>query len=165
MSLCSLGEDVVATGSSRLSNPQDVLGNENCKLKNKKGKVLMEDKRGKGLRSTIQRGKSKVDNSTTFAPSYNLLQILSNEPTCSKYWDDEDVCSSGAETISIPALSVGSLFECDESRSGYVDIDRVKPGKQVSHVPSTYVADGSGKKGFLPPKDKVKGKANKLADI
>ena len=67
MSLCSLGEDVVATGSSRLSNPQDVLGNENCKLKNKKGKVLMEDKRGKGLRSTIQRGKSKVDNSTTFA--------------------------------------------------------------------------------------------------
>ena len=163
MLICFLGEDVVATGSSRLSNPQDVLGNENCKLKNKKGKVLKEDKRGKGKK--IEKTKSKVDNSTTFAPSYNLLQILSNEPTCSKYWDDEDVCSFGAETISIRALSVGSLFECEESRSGYVDIDSGKPGKQVSHVPSTYVADGSGKKGFLPPKDKVKGKANKLADI
>ena len=87
--------------------------------------------------------------------SYNLQQILSNEPTCSKYWDNDDACSSGAETISIRALSVGSLFECEESRSGYVDIDRVKPGEQVSHVPSTYVAHGSGKKGFPPPKDKV----------
>ena len=159
LSICFLGEDVVSTCSRRLSNPQDVQENETCKLKNKKGKVLKEDKRGKSKK--VEKTKSKVGNSTTFAPSYNLLQILSNEPTCSKYWDDEDVCSSGAETISIRALSVGSLFECEESRSGYVDIDSVKPGEQVSHVPSTYVADGSGKKGFPPPKDKVKGKANK----
>ena len=55
----------------------------------------------------------------TFLPSYNLLQILSNEPTCSKYWDDEDVCSSGAETVSIRALSFWSLFECEERRSGF----------------------------------------------
>ena len=163
MSICFLGKDVVATCSGLLSNPQDVQQNEKCKLKNKKGKFLKEDKRGKGKK--VEKTKSKVDNSTTFPPSYNLLQILSNEPTCSKYWDDEDVCSSGAETISIRALSVGSLFECEESRSGYVDIDSVKPGEQVSHVPSTYVADGSRKKGFPPPTDKVKGEANKLADV
>ena len=88
--------------------------NETCKLKNKKGQALKEDKRGKGKK--VKKTKSKADNSTTFAPSYNLLQILSNEPTCSKYWDDEDVCSS---VISIRALSVGSLFECEESRSGF----------------------------------------------
>ena len=117
LSICFLGEDVVATCSSRLSNPQDVQENKKCKLKNKKGKVLKEDKRGKGKK--VEKTKSKVDNSTTFAPSYNLLQILSNEPTCSKYWDDDEVCSSGAETISIRALSVGSLFECKEPRSGF----------------------------------------------
>ena len=38
---------------------------------------------------------------------------------------------------------LGSLFECEESHSEYVNIDSVKPGEQVSHVPSTYVADGS----------------------
>ena len=117
MSICFLGEDVVATCSSRLSNPQDVQENEKCKLKNKKGKVLKEDRRGKGKK--VEKTKSKIDNSTTFSPGYNLLQILSNEPTCSKYWDDDEVCSSGAETISIRALSVGSLFECKEPRSGF----------------------------------------------
>ena len=164
MSICFLGEDVVATCSSRLSNPQDVQENEKCKLKNKKGKVLKEDKRGKGKK--VEKTKSKVDNSTTFAPNYNLLQILSNEPTCSKYWDDEDACSSGAETISIRALSAGSLFECEESRSGYVDMESVERGEQVSHVPSTYVADGSGKKRVPPPKDKVEGiRKKKSANI
>ena len=61
LSICFLGEDVVATFSRRLSNPQDAQENEKCKLKNKKEKVLKEDKRGKGkkvkkqsLRSTIQ---------------------------------------------------------------------------------------------------------------
>ena len=114
MSICFLGEDVVAICSSRLSNPQDVQESE---LKNKKGKVLKEDKRGKGKK--VEKTKSKVDNSTTFVPSYNLLQILSNEPTCSKYWDDDEVCSSGAETISIRALSFWSLIECEEPRSGF----------------------------------------------
>ena len=94
MSICFLGEDVVATCSSRLSNPDDVEENGNCKLKNKKGKVLKEDKRGKGKK--VEKPKPKVDNSTKFFPSYNLLQVLSNEPTCSKYWDDDEVCSSGA---------------------------------------------------------------------
>ena len=117
MSICFLGEDVVATGSSRLSNPQDVQENEKCELKNKKGKVLKEDKRGKGKK--VKKTKSKVDNSTTFFPRYNLLQILSNEPTCSKYWDDDEVCSSGAETVSIRALSFWSLIECEEPRSGF----------------------------------------------
>ena len=117
MSIWFLGEDVVATGSSLLSNPQDGQENKKCELKNKKGKVLKEDKRGKGKK--VEKTKSKVDNSTTFFPSYNLLQIISNEPTCSKYWDDDEVCSSGAETISIRALSVGSLFECEEPRSGF----------------------------------------------
>ena len=116
-SICFLGEDVVATCSSRLSNPQDVQENKKCKLKNKKGKVLKEDKRGKGKK--VEKTKSKVDNSTTFAPSYNLLQILSNEPTCSKYWDDEDVCSSGEETVSIRALRVSGL--CSNVKS--LDLD------------------------------------------
>ena len=114
MSICFLGEDVVATCSSRLSNPQDVQESE---LKNKKGKVLKEDKRGKGKK--VEKTKSKVNNSTTFVPSYNLLQILSNEPACSKYWDDDEVCSSGAETVSIRALSFWSLIECEEPRSGF----------------------------------------------
>ena len=114
MSICFLGEDVVATCSSRLSNPQDVQESE---LKNKKGKALKEDKRGKGKK--VEKTKSKVDNSTTFVSSYNLLQILSNEPTCSKYWDDDEVCSSGAETVSIRALSFWSLIECEEPRSGF----------------------------------------------
>ena len=117
MSICFLGEAVVATGSSLLSNPKNVQENEKCELKNKKGKVLQKDKRGKGKK--VEKTKSKINNSTTFFPGYNLLQILSNEPTCSKYWDDDEVCSSGAETISIRALSVGSLFECEEPRSGF----------------------------------------------
>ena len=76
-----------------------------------------EDKREKGKK--VEKTKSKVDNSSKFVPSYKLLQILSNEPACSKYLDDEDVCSSGAETTSIRALSVGPLFECEEPRSGF----------------------------------------------
>ena len=100
-----------------MSHPQDVQKNEKCELKNKKGKVLKKDKRGKGKK--VEKTKSKVDNSTTFAPSYNLLQILSNEPTCSKYWDDDEVCSSGAETVSIRALSFWSMFECEEPGSGF----------------------------------------------
>ena len=163
MSICFLGEDVVATCSGRLSNPKDVQENKKCKLKNMKEEFLKElDKRGKGKK--FEKTKSKVDNSTMFAPSYNLLQILSNEPTCSKYWDDEDVCSSGAETISIRALSAGSPPECEEPRSaGYVNIDSVRPAEQVSHVTPTRVANVSGKKGFPQHKDKVERKANKIS--
>ena len=71
MSICFLGEDVVATSSSWLSNTKDVQENEKCKLKNKKGKVQKKDKRGKGKK--VEKTKSKIDNSTTFVPSYNLL--------------------------------------------------------------------------------------------
>ena len=48
-----------------------------------------KDKRGKGKK--VEKTKSKVDNSTKFFPSYNLLQILSNEPTGCKYWDDYEL--------------------------------------------------------------------------
>ena len=48
---------------------------------------------------------------------------------------------------------------------GYVDIDGAKPAEQVSHAPTTCVANISKKKGFPQDKDKVEGKANKLADI
>ena len=132
MSIWFLGEDVVATGSSRLSSPQDGQENEKCELKNKKGKVLKEDKRGKGKK--VEKTKSKVDNSTTFVPSYNLMQILSNEPTCSKYWNDDEVCSSGAETISIRALSVGALFECEEPRSGFTQPPSKGEGEEFNEI-------------------------------
>ena len=132
MSICFLGEDVDATCSSRLSNPQDVQQNEKCKQRNKKGKVLKEDKRGKGKK--VEKTKSKVDNSTKIFPSYNLLQVLSNEPTCSKYWDDDEVCSSGAETVSIRALSFWSLFECEESGSGFPQPPRKGEGEKKHKI-------------------------------
>ena len=132
LSICFLGEDVVATCSSRLSNPDDDQENDKCKLKNKKGKVLKEDKRGKGKK--VEKTKPKVDNSTTFFPSYNLLQILSNEPTCSKYWDDDEVCSSGAETVSIRALSFWSLFECEEPGSGFPQSTSKGEGEEFNEI-------------------------------
>ena len=133
MSIWFLGEDVVATGSSWLSSPQDIQENgDKCKLKNKKGKVLKKDKHGKGKK--VENTKSKIDNSTTFAPSYNLIQILSNEPTCSKYWDDDEVCSSGAETVSIRALSFWSPFECEEPRSGFPQPPSKGEGKEFNEI-------------------------------
>ena len=132
MSIWFLGKDVVATSSSWLSNPQDVQKNEKCELKNKKGQALKEDKRGKGKK--VKKTKSKVDNSTTFAPSYNLLQILSNEPTCSKFWDDDEVCSSGAETVSIRALSFWSLFECEEPRYRFSQPSNKGEGEEFNEI-------------------------------
>ena len=77
---------------------------------------------------------SQKNSLTINIPSYNLMQILSNEPTCSKYWDDDEVCSSGAETISIRALSVGSLFECEEPRSGFTQPPSKGEGEEFNEI-------------------------------
>ena len=104
-----------------------------------------------------------IDNSTTLVPGDKVVGQRPSGSTYSEYLITDDVQYSWAKVFYTWTLSAGSPSGCEEPRSGYVDIDSVKPAEQVSHVTSTRVANVSGKKGFLQHKDKVKGKANKIS--
>ena len=99
-----------------------------------------------------------VESSTVGVRNYGGFPSPTSGPTCSEWRITQDVTSSGAEAISIRALSAGSPFECEEPRPGYVDIDSVKPPEQVSHVPSSHVASVSRKEGLPQHPSKVEGK-------
>ena len=96
--------------------------------------------------------------STTLVPDDKVGDLPPSGRSCSDCLITEDVHSSGAEATSARASSAGSPSECEEPRSGYVDIDSVKPAEQVSNVPSTRVANVSGKEGFPQPPTKVEGR-------
>ena len=84
--------------------------------------------------------------------------LPSSGPTCSQWQITQDVHCSGAEAISSRTLSAGSPSECEQPRSGYVDIGSVKLPEQVSHAPSSHIASVSGKEGLPKHEDKVEGK-------
>ena len=101
--------------------------------------------------------------STTLVPGDKVVDQLPSGSTYSEYLITDDVHSLWARVFYNWTLSAGSPSKCEEPRSGYVDIDSVKPAKQVSDVTSTRVANVSGKKGFPQHKDKFEGKANKIS--
>ena len=96
-------------------------------------------------------------------PAHQVVDQLPSGSTYSEYLITDDVQSLWARVFYNWTLSAGSPSKCEEPRSGYVDIDSVKPAEQVSHVTSTRVANVSGKKGFPQHKDTVEGKAKKKA--
>ena len=98
-------------------------------------------------------------------PDDKVVDQLPSGSTYSEYLITDDVHSLWAEVFYSWMLSAGSPSKCEEPRSGYVDIGSVKPAEQISHITSTCVANGSKKKEFPQHKDKVEGKANKLAEI
>ena len=106
-----------------------------------------------------------INISTALVPGDKVVDQLPSGSTYSEYLITDDVHSLWAEVFYTWTLSAGSPSGCEEPRSGYVHVDSVKPAEQVSHVTSTRVANVSGKKGFPQHKDKVEGKANKLAEI
>ena len=90
--------------------------------------------------------------------------LPSSGPTCSERQTTDDVHSSGAEAISTQVSTAGCLPECEEPRSGCVNIESVMSSEQVSHAPSTsIIEDGTkitGKERL--PQYQVKGKSNEL---
>ena len=104
-----------------------------------------------------------INISTTLVPGDKVVDQLPSGSTYSEYLIIDDVHYSWAKVFYTWTLSAGSPSRCEEPRSGYVNIDSVMPAEQVSHVPSTRVANVSGKKGFPQHKDKVEGKANKIS--
>ena len=96
--------------------------------------------------------------SSTVGACNGGCSLPSSGSTCSEWQITQDVHSSGAEAISIRALSAGSPSECKQLRSGYVDIGSVKLPEQVSHAPSSHIASVSGKEGLPKHEDKVEGK-------
>ena len=104
-----------------------------------------------------------INISTTLVPGDKVVDQLPSGSTYSEYLITDDVHYSWARVFYTWSLSAGSPSECEEPRSGCVDIDSVKPAEQVSHVTSTRVANVPGKKGFPQHKDKVEGEANKIS--
>ena len=101
-----------------------------------------------------------INISTTLVPGDKVFDQLPSGFTYSEYLITDDVHSLWAF---YNWTSTGSPSKCEEPRSGYVDMDSVKHAEQVSHITSTRVANGSGKKGFPQHKDKVEGKANNIS--
>ena len=104
-----------------------------------------------------------INTSTTLVPGDKVVDQLPSGSNYSEYLITDDVHHSWARVFYTWTLTAGSPSGCEEPRSGYVDIDSVKPAEQVSHVTSTRVANVPGKKGFPQDKDKVEGKANKIS--
>ena len=77
--------------------------------------------------------------------------LPSSGPTCSELQNSVDVHSSGAEAISTQVSTAGCLPECEEPRSGCVNIESVMSSEQVIHLPTSINKDGTnavGKEGF-----------------
>ena len=92
--------------------------------------------------------------------------LPSSGPTCSEWQNTDAAHSSGAEAISTQVSTAGCLPECEEPRSGCVNIESVMSSEQVSHAPSTsIIEDGTkvaGNEGF---QNKIEGKSNEFNGI
>jgi hypothetical protein len=92
--------------------------------------------------------------------------LPSSGAACSEWQTTDDVHSSGAEAISTQVSTAGCLPECEEPRSGCVNIESVMSSEQVSHAPSTsIIEDGTkiaGKERLPQYQNKVEGKSNEL---
>jgi hypothetical protein len=91
--------------------------------------------------------------------------LPSSGPTCSEWQNSADAHSSGAEAISTQVSTAGCLPECEEPRSGCVNIESVMSSEQVIHLPTFINKDGTnavGKEGF---QNKVEGKSNEYNGI
>jgi hypothetical protein len=95
--------------------------------------------------------------------------LPSSGPTCSEWQNTDAAHSSGAEAISTQVSTAGCLPECEEPRSGCVNIESVMSSEQVSHAPSTSsIEDGTkvaGNEEFPQYQNKVEGKSNELNGI
>jgi hypothetical protein len=77
--------------------------------------------------------------------------LPSSGRTCSEWQNSADAHSSGAEAISTQVSTAGCLPECEEPRSGCVNIESVMSSEQVIHLPTFINKDGTnavGKEGF-----------------
>ena len=80
--------------------------------------------------------------------------------TCSEWQNTDYGNSSGFGDISTEVLTAGCLPQCEEPRSGCVNIESVMPSEQVSHLPTSINEDDTnivGNDGFLQLQNKVEG--------
>ena len=89
--------------------------------------------------------------------------LSSSGHTCSQWQTTDHAHSSRVETISIEVSTAGCLPQCEETRSGCVNIESVMPSEQVNHLPTTIKEDDAniaGNEGFPQFQTKVEGNSN-----
>ena len=88
--------------------------------------------------------------------------------TCSEWQNTDNGNSSGFEDMSTQVLTAGCLPQCEEPRSGCVNIESVIPLEQVSHLPTSINEDGTnivGNDGRPQFHNKVEGNLNRFNRI
>ncbi len=94
--------------------------------------------------------------------------LPSSGHTCSEWQNTDNGNSSGFEDMSTQALTAGCLPQCEEPRSGCVNIESVIPLEQVSHLPTSINEDGTnivGNDGLPQFHNKVEGNLNRFNRI